>query len=62
MTDDAPTEPRCDRCTHVLPMTGAICHVCDVEQHFEGVPRTAPPLFMRQRDEAPLPRSARQAS
>jgi len=45
MTDSA--TPRCADCHHVLPSTGAVCHVCDVETHFEGVLRTAPPMFSR---------------
>ncbi|MCW2928548.1 MAG: hypothetical protein JWM86_2516 [Thermoleophilia bacterium] len=62
MTFEPETEPRCPRCEHVLPGAGAICHVCDVESHFEGLFRTAPPLFMNVRREEPEPRSDLQAS
>ena len=62
MTFAVETEPRCPRCEHVLPGPGAICHVCDVESHFEGLFRTAPPLFMRVRAEEPAPQSGLQAS
>jgi hypothetical protein len=41
--DHDTTDPRCGTCEHVLPRAGAICHSCDVERHFEGFPRTAPP-------------------
>jgi hypothetical protein len=43
MTTD-PTDARCAACDNVLPRAGAICHACDVERHFEGAPRTAPPI------------------
>lgn len=62
MTFEIETEPRCPRCEHMLPGAGAICHVCDVESHFEGLFRTAPPLFMRVRGEEPQSRSDLQAS
>lgn len=65
MNETAPTPtPRCTDCDHVLPSTGAVCHVCDVETHFEGVLRTAPPMFTRRDDAVPAqpPRSGRQAS
>ena len=62
MTPNAPTEPRCDRCDHVLLRAGSVCHVCDVEQHFEGVLRTAPALITPQRDEARPLQSAHPAS
>lgn len=45
MTTDELTEPRCAGCDHVLPRAGAICHVCDVDAHFEGALRTAPPIL-----------------
>jgi hypothetical protein len=45
------TAPRCTQCDHVLPRPGAICHACDVDLHFEGVLRTAPPLFIAGGDE-----------
>ena len=45
MTIDEMTEPRCSNCEHVLPRAGAICHVCDVDAHFEGALRTAPPIL-----------------
>lgn len=45
-------EPRCSGCTTVLLAPGAICHVCHIEQHFEGVPRTAPRLDRIERSSA----------
>jgi hypothetical protein len=61
-TTDRAAEPRCPDCQHVLPGPGAICHACDVERHFEGVLRTAPPLFTHQRGEAPQQPRAPRAS
>ena len=54
MMTEGTAAPRCSRCDHVLPSFGAICHACDVELHFEGALRTAPPLstFTRQSDSA----------
>lgn len=62
MTTEHAIAPRCIRCDHVLPRAGAICHVCDVDVHFEGALRTAPPLFTRQQSGVLQPRSGRQAS
>ena len=62
MTTESSTAPRCSECDHVLPRPGAICHVCDVELHFEGASRTAPPLFTHRRVPGQLRRSDRQAS
>jgi len=45
MTRNDVIQPRCSACDHVLPSPGAICHVCDVEGHFEGAIRTAPPII-----------------
>lgn len=49
MTTDGLHEPRCATCATVLPRAGAICHVCDVESHFEGVLRASPPVMVRTR-------------
>jgi hypothetical protein len=62
MTSESSNAPRCSECEHVLPRPGAVCHVCDVELHFEGLLRTAPPLFTHRRARGPQPRSDRQAS
>lgn len=62
MFDDRTEEPRCATCACVLPGPGAICHACDVESHFEGVARTAPPLFTHRHGEALQRPRARQAS
>lgn len=61
-SDDRTAEPRCTDCQCVLPAPGAICHACDVEAHFEGAVRTAPPMLMPQRAEALRQRSGRRAS
>jgi hypothetical protein len=59
-------ELRCPDCDNVLPAPGAICHVCDVEAHFEGALRTAPPIARQQvtppRGRGRLLRSDRRAS
>lgn len=62
MTTESSYAPRCASCDHVLPRPGAICHVCDVEVHFEGAVRTAPPLFTHQREQVLPQRSDRRAS
>jgi hypothetical protein len=62
MTYDRLEEPRCSTCECVLLAPGAICHVCDVEAHFEGATRTAPPILTPLREQAPQLRSDRQAS
>ncbi len=62
MEFDRTEEPRCATCASVLPGPGAICHVCDVEAHFEGVQRTAPPLFTRRLGEVPQRPVAHRAS
>lgn len=61
MTTEGPT-PRCADCDLVLRRPGAICHACDVETHFEGALRTAPPLFTHQRERAQQQRSDLRAS
>ena len=40
MTTESSNAPRCSDCEHVLPRAGAVCHVCDVETHFEGLLRS----------------------
>ncbi len=60
--DDRTEEPRCATCACVLPAPGAICHACDVESHFEGFLRTAPPLFTHQRGEVLRRPAAHRAS
>ncbi len=62
MTRERTKAPRCASCGHVLPTRGAICHACDVEAHFEGAIRTAPPIVTPPREPAPRPRSGRRAS
>jgi hypothetical protein len=62
MMSETSNAPRCAECDHVLPRPGAVCHVCDVELHFEGLLRTAPPLFTHQRPTRRQQRSDRQAS
>lgn len=59
---DRAAEPRCADCGCVLPAPGAICHACDVEAHFEGVLRTAPPIVTTARAAALPPQSDRRAS
>jgi hypothetical protein len=47
---DAPTSPRCASCENVLPHEGAICWICQDQEHFElPTPRTSPP-FRREQD------------
>ena len=62
MTTDPSSEPRCDHCLRILPTAGTICHVCDIDMHFEGVLRTAPPLFTREHAPEQPQRSVHRAS